>query len=277
MRVKVGNGLLLLNLMAGLLILAVSFLPSSVLSIVLGFPLMLIFPGYVVVLALFPRREAMNGVERGLLSCALSIAIVPSIGLILNYTAWGITLQTTLYSTVSFVLVMSLVAWFRWRRLPEPERFSIGFELKLPGAGGNSRSRALSIALLVSIVAAVGMLGYTIAKPRIGERFTEFYVLGLEGKAGGYPERLLVGETASVITGIVNREHEPTTYRVAVVVDGVSSSEVGPILLEDNDEWQTTIAFTPTRAGSNQRVEFLLYKNGESQVYLRLHFWVDVS
>ncbi len=41
-----------------------------------------------------------------------------------------------------------------------------------------------------------------------GERFTEFYILGLEGKADNYPDELTVGEEGRVILGIVNHEHE---------------------------------------------------------------------
>ena len=38
-------------------------------------------------------------------------------------------------------------------------------------------------------------------------RFTEFYALGPEGKASGYPRELMVGEETVVILGVVNKEY----------------------------------------------------------------------
>lgn len=35
--------------------------------------------------------------------------------------------------------------------------------------------------------------------------------------------------------------------------------------------------FTPTEAGEKQKAEFLLYKTGQANSYLRLHLWVDIK
>lgn len=77
----------------------------------------------------------MGGVERVVLSFGLSIAVASLIGLILNYTAWGITLESTLYSIASFIFILSIIAWFRQKRLIKEARFSIEFQLKVPGWG----------------------------------------------------------------------------------------------------------------------------------------------
>jgi len=135
LRIKIGNGLLPLNLLVVALIVAIIFSSSSVLRIVLGLPFVLLFPGYVLVLALFPKKEGMGGVERVVLSFGLSIAVASLIGLILNYTAWGITLESTLYSIASFIFILSIIAWFRQKRLIKEARFSIEFQLIVPGWG----------------------------------------------------------------------------------------------------------------------------------------------
>ena len=124
--------------------------------------------------------------------------------------------------------------------------------------------RVLSIILLLAILGALGTLGYVVATPNVGEKFTEFYLLGLSGEAKDYPSLLMVGEEAKVVVGIINREHEAVTYRVEVKIDGVISNEVGPVTLEHDEEREEAVGFTPDRVGDKQKVEFLLYRQGQT-------------
>lgn len=144
------------------------------------------------------------------------------------------------------------------------------------GWGGGVWDRVLSGILVMAILGALGTLVYTITVPKVGEKFTEFYLLGLNGEARGYPTQLKVGEAAKVVVGIGNREHETVTYRVEVRIDGVVSNQAGPLVIEADKKWQEVVTFTPAMAGDRQKVEFLLYKQGQSEVYQSLHIWVDV-
>jgi uncharacterized membrane protein len=274
--IRVKDELIPLNLLVIVLVAVIILFPSNVLRIILGLPFLLFFPGYTLIAALFIKKEGMGSIERVALSFGLSIAVVPLIGLILNYTLWGIRTEPVLYSVASFILITSIIAWLRRGWLPEPERFGIEFQMRLPGWGGGVWDRALSVILALAILGALGTLGYVIASPKVGERFTEFYIEGLEGKAIGYPKELVVGEEGKVIVGIINREHETVTYQVEVVIDEIKNSEVGPVTLDHDGEWEEIVGFTPGRAGDNQKVEFLLYKQGQNEVYQRLHLWVDV-
>ncbi len=137
--------------------------------------------------------------------------------------------------------------------------------------------RVLSIILVITIMGALGALGYVIATPQVGERFAEFYILGLEGKAIEYPRELKVGEEGRVIVGIINREHETMSYWVKVRIDGVRDNQTGPLELGHDEEWEEIVSFTPDRVGDTQKVEFLLYKDMESEPYLKLHLWIDVK
>ena len=278
MRIRLQNELLLLNILAILLLIIITFFPSNVLRIILGLPFVLFFPGYTLIAALFPKRNALDSIERVALSFGFSIAVVPLIGLILNYTPWGIRLYPILISLTIFIVVTSIVAWYRQLRLAQVERLTVSFNLSLPPwRGQSSVDKILSIILIAAILGVVGTLGYAIAIPKVGERFTEFYVLGLEGKAIDYPRELRVGEEGRVIVGIINREHETVNYWVAVKIDGIRNNQVGPLELEHGEKWEGIVSFTPDRAGDNQKVEFLLYKHGESEPYLKLHLWVNVK
>lgn len=119
MKIKIRNELIPLNVLVVVLIIAIIFFPSNALRIVLGLPFVFFFPGYALMAALFPGKKGINTIERIALSFGISIAIVPLIGLILNYTRWGIRLEPVLYSVASFIFIASIVAWLRRRRLPE--------------------------------------------------------------------------------------------------------------------------------------------------------------
>ena len=138
------------------------------------------------------------------------------------------------------------------------------------------RNIILSVILVLAILGAVGMLGYVIAAPGSGEKFTEFYILGPEGKAADYPKQLEAGQEDSVIVGIVNREQEAATYTVEVAIDGVKKSESEPVTLEQGEKWEQTVNISLDGVGNNQKVEFLLYKQGQSAVYQTIYLWVDV-
>ena len=278
MRIRLGNEFWLLNLLVIALVVSIILAPSEVLRIVIGLPFVLFFPGYVLMAALFPRREGLGGIERVALSFVMSITVVPLIGFILNYTWWGITMESVLYSVAAFILVVSIIAWIRRRRVEEEERFGLEFRLRMPGWAGSAGDKVLSVILVIVLAGALGMLGYIVAQPQAGERFTEFYILGADGEAADYPGELMVGEPGKVVIGIINQEHEAVSYRVEVRIDGMASNEVGPIVLAHEQGWEDEVSFIPMAPGENEKVEFWLYQNGEAEPCLEpLHLWLSVS
>ena len=138
------------------------------------------------------------------------------------------------------------------------------------------QNRVLTIILIAAVSAALGVLGYTIANPPAEERFTEFYLSGLEGKAVDYPTELKVVDEGRVIVGIINREHENVTYHVEITIDGVKNTEMGSVTLEHGEKWEEVASFVPKRVGNDQKVEFLLYRLGQDDVYRRIHLWTDI-
>ena len=279
MRIKSENELAAISILSILLIIIIAFLPSNPLRIVLGLPFILFFPGYTLIAALFPKKAALGSIERVALSFGLSIAVVPLIGLILNYTPWGIKLYPILVSITLFILATSAAAWYRRHRLPEEERLSISFNVNLPRwAAMSGWDKVLSIILVASILGAIGALAYVIITPKAGEKFTEFYILGPDGKAANYPDEMTVGEEGKVILGIVNHEHEDgLTYRVEILIDDEANSTIRPPALDHGVKWEDEVGFVPQKAGGNQTVEFILYKQGEEEPYGSVYLRLDVK
>jgi len=217
-------------------------------------------------------------VERIALSLGLSIAIVSLVGLILNYTPWGIKLYPILISITVIILVTSSVAWYRYHQLSRDECPSINFGATLlQWTAMKGWDKVFSIILVVSILGAMSTIAYAITVPKIGERFTEFYILGLDSIAANYPNELTVGEEGEVILGIVNHEHEDLlTYQVEILVDGRSSNLIELPALAHGERWEDEVGFVPQQVGDNQKVEFILYKNGEKDPYSLLYLWINV-
>ncbi len=277
---KIDKDLLAILGVTALLILIITVTPDiTALRVVLGLPFLLLFPGYTLIAALFPRKTDLDGIERTALSFGLSIAVVPLVGLVLNYTPWGIRLYPILISLALLIAALSALAWYRRRTYPPQDRFTLDINFKMPSFQGQTGvDKALSVVLVVAIVASIGTLGYVIASPKTGERFTEFYILGTEGKADRYPGEFVYdgddlvtvryrasGETVDttdpqgrVILGIINREHEEAEYRVEVVVngerldfwlDGEAVQSTAPVVLEHDEKWEQEIGFVPPLGG----------------------------
>ncbi len=72
---------------------------------ILGAVYVLYLPGAVFIEALYPKREELEDLERFALGVGLSLALVPLVGLVLNYTPWGIRLNP-IYAGLSLLTVL---------------------------------------------------------------------------------------------------------------------------------------------------------------------------
>jgi hypothetical protein len=98
--------------------------PLIALRWVLGSIFVLFLPGYMAVEALFPRGLELDVIERLALSVGLSLALVPIVGLLLNYTPQGIKLDSIMTSLNILTIGLSLIALARRYRL-SVERFEL--------------------------------------------------------------------------------------------------------------------------------------------------------
>ena len=282
MRIKAHHILYLINSLTVVLFIVVTFLPNNVLRIILGLPVVLFFPGYTILAALFPRRENLGDIERFALSFGVSLAVVPLIGLVLNYTPWGIRLYPILIALFIFIFSMSIIGWHRNRRLPLEESVSLHLNWKLPPlshlwSGQSKREKIVNLVLAAMIIGAIGSLVYAIRQPRNGEKFTEFYVLNDKGKASNYPSTIFLGQSAQVILGVINHENGATAYKIEIRLGGKNIQEIGPFNLDAEEKREQKVTITPAQTGDKQELEFLLYKEGDTDVYASVHLWIDVS
>ena len=282
-----------LKLVIGFVIVTLAFidipaLHETIARPALGLALVLFVPGYAMVAALFPGIRDLDGIERATFSFGLSIAVTPLIGLGLNYTPWGIRLDPILVCLSIFIIICTLIANKRRHELNEDERFSIDFA-KLYGQFRNEAfavdktrfDKALTIILIISILLSAATVAYVVVVPRNGEKFTEFYILGPDGKADNYPADFILGDQKPIVVGVADHEHRNVTYDLVVELNdsvNVTRSDTEQLTLMDGQTWEKTIDLTPDRPGTGMKMEFLLYADGNMTApYRECHLWVNVT
>lgn len=293
-----------------LTILAVAFIKTPCLRKIfiwnaLGLLFILFIPGYSFLAAISPKTS-MGGLERAGLSFGLSVTFSAIIGLTIKYThwikylmcnhwvdhlthtLWGVKLthfltvppNFTIYMVLSiFTLFTLFIALIRRWRTYEDERFSVYFSLKplRDHFKGESRTnKIISVIIIIAIILAVSATVYIIVKPPHGEKFTEFYILGENGKAADYPTNMTVGETGNVTIGIVNHDYKTVDYNLVVESNNTITMQKN-VTLGSGAKVEIPYNFTVESAGQNE-IKFTLYKlPDEKTIYRDLHIWVNVS
>ena len=287
--------------LALLLIALIAVVPDSLARQVLGLVFVLFLPGYAATAALFPENEQIDTIERVALSFGLSIAIVPLIGLGLNFTSWGIRLEPIMASVSAFIIFASIVGWYRRMRLPEDERFAIVIDVKIDWQGMPLVDKLLTIGIVVMLIASVAVLAWAITTPRVGETFTQLAILGPDGMATDYPRNLTVGEEARVLVSVRSYEHAVVNYTIVLVLTNVTDYN---FTVEQNTiDWTETQNLTPysgiaqdftldhldyynqtfdfnVSAEGDWKLQFLLYIDGQEMTqdsYREVHLWLVVS
>jgi hypothetical protein len=94
--------------------------PLVYIRYVLGTIFVLWLPGYSFIKALFPTGATnkkssgnIDSIERTALSIGLSLALVPIVGLLLNYTPWGIRLTPIVLSLLALTTIFATAAIIR--------------------------------------------------------------------------------------------------------------------------------------------------------------------
>ena len=254
--------------------------------------------------AIAAERGGIDGIERVALSFGTSIAIVPLIGLVLNFTPWGIRLIPIVVSLTGFTVATAYVAARRRHALPPSAQFRVPYrrwlqtartELFEPESRGDA---VLNVVMVCSILLATASVGYAVAVPKQGEAFTEFYLL-TENEDGdlvadNYPQEFVAGENQTLTLGIGNHEHEPMSYTVVVLAqNAVVENNTTTVRAEqqlrrfqpqvaDNETWHRQHTVAPTLTGDNIRLTYLLYRGpppanpSTDNAYREVHLWITV-
>jgi hypothetical protein len=110
----------------GLVAFSIYLLPQSYpwvyIRYVVGAIFVLYVPGYALIEALYSKRDELDRLERFALGVGLSLAVVPLVGLVLNYTPWGIRLDPVFAALILLTLALGCIGVYRkygyWVMMP---------------------------------------------------------------------------------------------------------------------------------------------------------------
>lgn len=271
------------------LLLAFIYVPAlsgTIIRDALGVIMILLLPGYALMAALFPRNDDVGLLERTILSFTFSIAISSLLGFALNYLPWGIRPGSVIPGLALIVVACTVIANSRRHALPGGERFTpdiaATWRRSVNYAGSLFKADSVANVLLaLSILIALSALIYAVIFPIQGEKFTEFYILGPDGRATNYTSGIIMGNVSPVIVGVNNHEQRDVTYDLLVSLnDSTNNSTLysEQFKVPSNQSWQKMIDVKPDRNGTNMKMQFLLFADGNHTApYRELHLWVNVT
>ncbi|NLO90178.1 MAG: DUF1616 domain-containing protein [Clostridia bacterium] len=279
MKVTIRNEMLPVVILSIITVIVCFFSNFKTAKVILGFPFILLFPGYTLTALLFPKAGDLRSLERLVFSFGLSITVVPMLCMALNYTPWGIRLYSVVLTVLLFISVMAGLAWKRRIGLPKDERLQLCFEITISWSKLTKGQKILYVSLLGAVFLLMGTFCYVVSNPKGSENFTEFYILGQGGMAADYPKEMDLGEEDEVTVGIVNHENKKINYRMEVRMGDEVIQIISPITLKHGEKWEQPVIFRPNASGENVKVEFALFKEGqgEKEPYRKLHLWMDVK
>jgi uncharacterized membrane protein len=129
---------------------------------------------------------------------------------------------------------------------------------------------ALAVGLVVAGIFAAMLV------PRVGERFTEFYVLQADGQVDEDLVRIRKGEPVSLVVGVSNLEGRDVRYRV----EWRGAREAGQLAefeLEHEGTWEQSFSFDVGETAERQRIALSLYREDDAAPYRSLYLWVGES
>lgn len=253
-------------------------MPLRILRVVLGLAFVLFFPGYCLMVAAYPARHDLDGKARMAFSFGLSLVIMPSLALLLDWTPWGITMWSVLIGVLGVDLLFIGLALLRQQAMSEDNRFLPLHDFALRNTW-RQLDRKFKVAYIVVFVllVAFGIVAYSIiVMPAPAEMMTEFYILGDEGLTEGYPYQLVADEAFILTVGINNLEGEAMTYTIEAHDASGVIGELGPISLQDQEGREFQFTFTPGSPGEDTEICFYLYQAGVAEPYREVRLITDV-
>ncbi|MGB9901837.1 DUF1616 domain-containing protein [Methanothrix sp.] len=203
----------------------------------IAFPIVLIIPGYALSVALFPRKDDLDPIERLVMSLGLNISLVCMLAVgidALGMSLWNSRLIIHIASATAVFMIVSML-----RRQGEGD----AYDLKLPEIRIGVKRAVLILILVMAIAIALSMEQ---------ERPVELY---LTDRSGEVPSCSEISDVRVVVANHAGKE----TYRLDIIADGLALSS-HQFALDGESIWSLNLSSKELR--NRSRVEIALYSDG---------------
>ncbi|MFB6139866.1 MAG: DUF1616 domain-containing protein [Halosimplex sp.] len=295
------------------IVFSLPLLGGSPVRVLVGLPVLVFLPGYVIVAVLFPRDGPQTGKadrehlriglgRRIALSFGASLAAVPPLALV--WWNVGPGRSSNPFALVGFVCLGAILGSLRRSAVPADERFRLPIRrwatrLRSALFSGPGPHRVANAVLMVTVLAASVSMAYALAVPNDAGASSGLF-LATENETGalvtsGFPTDFEPNQSKELTVGVRNREGERTAYTVIVelqrvATDGrtVSVREKRQLHrfgfeLDSGECWHRQHSLRPQMTGENLRVQYYLFVDDPpddptvNAAYRTTHLWINVT
>lgn len=238
--------------LAALLWVASSLWPSAggAWRVTLGLVVLLVVPGHLLVAALFPAVDDLDGLARVALALVLGAGLVILVPLGLAEAHWRLTAASAAGGVLAVSTACALVAAWRRQRLPAERRFV----LPLPRGVGFWGVLTLAVALAVLTSSVVG--------GALHAQRVAFFVTGAAGHLEGYPYQVPVGTAYHLGLHVSDPTPRPFVGKLTATANGGKPFLEQSLRLPAGGRWAESVTLPAGPATGQEVVRFYLYRTG---------------
>jgi uncharacterized membrane protein len=280
---------LIASVLISLLALALANLsPESVqeTSSLLALCLVILIPGYLMVLFLLPARRDVD-MKKGILLClGFSAILAALVSLILMLTPRGLN-PASLATILSLLAIfLAAISYIRGSTTPRKRasisrskrglRSSKSFPSML---GASIRDRRNALLLALAAVFIVGAIAFAVSMNLVSssEGSTSMDVSWPDEALGSQSAPLETGSILEATARIRNQEKRSTNYTLRLILNN-STLVVKDLDLGQNETWQGQLGFMLVGGPGQQRLDLLLFKEGDySKPYREEHIGINIT
>ncbi|MBI3160209.1 MAG: DUF1616 domain-containing protein [Chloroflexi bacterium] len=247
-------------------LVALLLLSLAIKSIAIALPAFFFAPGYFTLALVYPEAQKLPLGARLAASIGLSPLIVGVAALAHSYLFAAVLPQTA--SAIAITLMIAIAAVWR-RRASQPTARQVHLiESDL------SPWTFIRASLVGAVILALILAVWT--SERQTPQYTEFYLLGANGRASGYPEEIRLGEPLLLTIGVVNHEGGARGYSVVALQGEDAVGVLMPFEVADEERRELALSIDMLPESGTQRVEIWLGGDGFEFPYRRLTIWLNV-
>jgi len=206
---------------------ALSFaLPDgNLIRILVSIPMLILFPGYILVSILWPKKEGLAETERIGLSIGLSLVVVAIIGLAINYFPYTLSQVPIVSMLLGFIIAGSILIFILRGKIPDDEMYVM--DISASRLLGSDKNLAVNMITILLAIAVISITLFYVGDN--SESYTNFYILDDEEMMVNYTSVAFVNESIGFIAVVESHQENTTIYSLNTTLEDMNGNNVSHI------------------------------------------------